>query len=203
MRKTEFSILVGLILSIILCSFSSFKSECENLNEKVLRLHVIAHDDSEDEQSLKLKVRDAVLEYGEGIFTDIHNKNDAKKISLENIENIKAVCEKTLRENESSHEVRVEVSEMFFNTRQYDSFTLPCGVYDALKITIGEGQGKNWWCVMFPPMCLSACIDREELSATLGENGEAFIEKSPKYTVRFKILEWAEKLFTKAEKYEE
>ena len=202
MRKTEFSILVSLILSVILCSFSAFASECENLNENVLRLHVIANDDSESEQNLKLKVRDAILQYGADIFGKASDKESAVKLSLENLENIKAVCEEVLRENGSSHSVDVEITRMFFNTRRYENFTLPCGEYDALRVTIGEGKGKNWWCVMFPPMCISACVDREELTAVLGENGETFIEKSPKYTVRFKLLEWAKSLFTKAEKYE-
>lgn len=202
MKKTEFAVLISLILTVVLSSITGFAAECKNINQKVLRLHIIAENDSAYSQEAKLKVRDAILENSKEIFGGCNDKLSVIKQIEQNKEKIQALCEQTLLENGCESEVEVTLTKMFFNTKSYETFIMPSGVYDALRITIGEGQGKNWWCVMFPPMCLSACVDKEDLSATLGEDGEGFIEKSPKYTARFKLLEYFQKLFTKAEKYE-
>ena len=202
MKKTEFAVLISLILTIVLSSVTGFATECKNITQKVLRLHIIAENDSAYSQELKLKVRDALLENSKEIFGGCNDKLSVMAQIEHNKEKIQTLCEQTLLQNGCESEVEVTLTKMFFSNKNYETFIMPSGVYDALRITIGEGQGKNWWCVMFPPMCLSACVDKEDLSATLGENGEGFIEKSPKYTVRFKLLEYVQKLFTKAEKYE-
>ncbi len=199
LKKTEFAVLIGLVVTIIFSSLTAFAKDCENMSESILRLHVIAHDDSGREQNLKLLVRDEILKTGGEIFKTARDKTSAKELVFKNREKLEQAGEKILRENGSNHDVKIELCEMFFSTKTYENFAMPAGVYDAVRVTIGKGEGKNWWCVMFPPMCLSACTD---LDAALGEDGEAFLEKSPKYVAKFKVLEWIEKLFTKAEKYE-
>lgn len=202
MKKTEFAVLISLVITVIFSSFVGIEKQCENLHENVVRLHIIAENDTEKAQEIKLKVRDKLLENSKELFSGATNKQTALLKINENLGKIKEICKQTLLENNCDSQVTVGVEKMFFNLKNYETFVMPSGIYDALKITIGDGGGKNWWCVMFPPMCLSACIDRETLTQTLGEDGGEFIEKTPKYVARFKILEYIEKLFTKAPKYE-
>ncbi len=196
MKKLEFSILVSLILSITICFMVSLIGECNTLSDNVLRLHIIANSDSQPDQNLKLLVRDEVLNLN--LFENAKTKSEAMDLAKENISLIKSTAEKTLLENGVSSNVQVQLVEMFFPFKRYDEFSLPAGVYNAVRITLGDGDGKNWWCVMFPQICVGACVDK---SAILSEN--ELLEKSVQYEARFKILEIAQKLLNrKAERYE-
>jgi hypothetical protein len=115
----------------------------------------------------------------------------------ENLDFIKSEVEKTLLENGCDKSVTAESVSMLFPIKRYENFTMPAGVYDALRITIGNGEGKNWWCVMFPPLCYGACINDKDVEAVIGDNGVGLMEKSVKYEVRFKIVEWFKKMFDK------
>lgn len=195
MQKFSFSLLIALVVSIGVSFIDGVNYECERLSENVIRLHVIANSDSILDQDLKLKVRDRVLEFD--FLNNLTNKQSAKQVLEENLDFIKSEVEKTLLENGCAKSVTAESVSMLFPIKRYENFTMPAGVYDALRITIGNGEGKNWWCVMFPPLCYGACIGDKDVEAVIGNDGVGLMEKSVKYEVRFKIVEWFKKMFDK------
>ena len=163
----------------------------EDISNNVLRLHIVANSDSRQDQMLKLKVRDKVLDYSKALYDNCNTANDAVKVSKDNIKNINEIAQKTLAFNSSDYEVKTYVTKEYFTTRYYDDFTLPAGKYNTIKIEIGEAKGKNWWCVMYPTVCLSGCTD--DFNDTLTPD-ELKMIKSNKYRVRFKAVEIYEKI---------
>ena len=163
------------------------------LYENVLRLHVLANSDSEEDQALKLKVRDAVLEYTEEIFKNCTGKDEAQRLLEENLDSIKAVAEETVVAEGYSMPVSVALGEEEYPTKNYESCCFPSGEYTSLRIMLGSAEGQNWWCVLFPPLCLSAASDGAEAFAQAGLTNDQYNiitqTDTPKYKVRFKILE--------------
>lgn len=187
--RIEASILVTLILTSIF-SVVSFSQECDGIREKMLRMHVIANSDSDDDQALKLKVRDEVLSYGKELFDGSVTADQAKEKISPHIKEIEEVALNVIRREGYDYTVKVTVENEYFDTRIYDgSVTLPAGIYTAVKVIIGEGKGKNWWCVMFPPMCLPAATAECELSDVLNSKETDIVTNNKKYKVRFKLVE--------------
>lgn len=159
----------------------------EALREDLLRLHVVGASDSQEDQAVKLQVRDAVLASLEEGLADLTDIEQAKAYVREMLPKIEAVANQTLAAAGFSQTATVSLTEEEFPVREYDSFTLPSGVYNALRVVIGEGEGKNWWCVVFPQLCLSATSEKfvemsnfsDELNGTL--TGE--------YELRFWLLD--------------
>lgn len=191
-RIFEISAFAALVMSIVMCL--AFESDCRNIRGNVLRLHVIADSNSAEAQSVKLTVRDALLEEGRELFEGNGNIEEAEIRLSENLEGMKAVAERTLREKGYTYSAEVEITECYFPTRQYGDVTLPAGYYNALRVVLGSGEGENWWCVMFPPMCLPAAgEDEARLSDVLDERSLDIVSDSGKYEVRFWIVEkWYE-----------
>ena len=172
LKRIEAALLCAVLVAS-LCSVTSFASSCAQIRESVLRLHVLANSDSDADQALKLQVRDAVLEEGAHIFAA---RSEVMKRGY-------------------TYEVHITVSEEYFDTRTYeDEVTLPAGRYRAVRVIIGSGEGHNWWCVMFPPMCLPAAQGGVDLDGVLDGKEEKIVRSSPKYEPRFKIVEWIERL---------
>lgn len=193
MKKIIFAVVAGLFVTSIL-SVSGFINTSSNIRDDVLRLHVLANSDTVEDQNLKLKVRDAVLEEGKDIFDgEINVENAEEKISIEKSRLIDA-AENVVRQNGFDYDVDVFVTDEFFDTRSYGNITLPAGNYTAVKVTIGESAGHNWWCVMFPPMCLPAAEDKTEIDMYLNEDEIKVVKCNPEYDVRFKIVEWYEQI---------
>lgn len=189
MNIIEKSLILAFILTTII-GMASFERNCESVSEKVLRLHIMANSDYEYDQSLKLKVRDRVLNYSSEIFKNAHNKKDAKAAVAENIEEIKCVALSEIHNQGYNYPVNVELTNMYFTTRIYDTVTMPAGNYDAIRISIGEGKGHNWWCVMFPQLCLGSSKKDKVVDDVL-DSGEADIVKSgDEYEIKFKIVEY-------------
>ena len=141
----------------------------QTLNEELLRLHVVAASDSQKDQSVKLQVRDAVIEYLSEDLAKIGDIDRAKAYIQENLPQIQQVANETLKALGCRETAVVTLRKEMFDTRVYDTFTLPAGVYEALRITIGEGQGRNWWCVVFPTLCVPATSDGfEDVAAGAG-----------------------------------
>ena len=182
----EASICVAMIISVVF-SITGFQKECDKLRSDVLRLHILANSDSEEDQALKLKIRDAVLESTGELFADVSGKTEAIAAAEYSSDDIKSIAETVIAEEGFEYPVQVELTKMWFETRTYDGFTLPAGDYDAVRIIIGAGEGKNWWCVMYPALCVSGA---EESIEKYGKNSK-FITGSG-YEIRFKILEWIE-----------
>lgn len=184
-KRFELSIILALIFSVLL-SFTSFSAYCNEIENGVLRLHILANSDSAKDQELKLAVRDSILENSENIFESASNKEDALKNAKENLPKIINTARKTIKENGYNYSVSGEVEKCYFNTRVYDNFTLPAGYYDAVRIKIGSAKGKNWWCVLFPEVCISASAN---LKDTLSDGSVEKIENPQNYKVKFKVVE--------------
>ncbi len=192
-RMFNISLAIALIFSVLL-SMTSFDASCEELRSNVLRLHILANSDSAEDQRLKLSVRDALLNESEGLFTGADTLSEAVVLADGNKDVIKRIAENTLRENGCDYPVSVSVGEAFFDTRVYDDFSLPAGVYDALKIEIGRAEGKNWWCVIFPSICVGAAGD---LSDTASDSAVNIAKNSDKFVIKFKVVEVYEKIKNK------
>ena len=179
---------------IIFSSLSPVITLSEDISNKVFRLHIIANSDSKEDQNLKLEVRDQVLKYSKEIYSDCTSVNDAVEVTNANLNKIKDIAQKTIAFNGYDYDTKVYTAKEFFNVRKYDDFILPAGNYYSLKIIIGEGKGRNWWCVMFPSVCLSGCTD--DFDETLSEEEKKMIEDK-KYVVRFKAAEIYERVKNK------
>lgn len=187
-KKIKIFIPIFIVVLIITTYITPFIKTSDKISNDVFRLHILANSDTDEDQNLKLKVRDEVLKSSQNLFLECNSLDEIIKISSDNIEFFKNVAEKCIRENGYNYSVNVYVDKEYFNTRKYDKITLPSGIYNALKIEIGEAQGHNWWCVMFPAICLSAVSD-EEIYEILDEDEIDLISSNEKYEIRFKIVE--------------
>lgn len=185
-----------LVFAFLFSYITPFIETSENISEEVFRLHILANSDSDADQQLKLKVRDEILKKGENVFASSDSIEETIKLCKDNIGVFQETAEQCLKENGSNYSVKVYVDKEYFNTRKYDEITLPSGIYNALKIVIGQGKGHNWWCVMFPAICLSSVTD-DELNKYLTEDEQKLVNSDSKYEVRFKIVEIYEKLKSK------
>ncbi len=137
----------------------------QRLNEELIRLHVVANSDSEADQSLKLRVRDAVTESLQDDLSKLGDVEEAKAYLRESLPKIQAVANEALAAAGCDDRAVVTLCKEVFDTRHYDTFSLPAGIYESLRIVIGNGQGHNWWCVVFPSLCLPAASDGFEAEA--------------------------------------
>lgn len=189
MKTIEKCFLLGLIMTILL-NLTVFSSKCEDINNKILRLHILANSDTKEDQELKLKVRDVVLNEAADIFKHAKNKTDAIDISKAHLEQIKKIAASEVKRNGYDYKVDVQMVNMYFNTRTYDNVTIPAGNYDALRILIGKSSGHNWWCVMFPAICIPVAEEKQELSDVLTPAEIELTQNKDQYDVQFKFVEY-------------
>lgn len=187
---------IFLLLLIISAYITPFIETSERISDDVFRLHILANSDNENDQALKLKVRDAVLEQGQNVFTQCSSLDEIIYSCENNIDLFKNTAEACIRQNGYDYAVNAYVDKEYFNTREYEEITLPSGIYNALKIEIGEAKGRNWWCVMFPAICLPA-VSESEMTEVLDEEEMELIHSGSKFEVRFKIVEIYEKIKSK------
>ena len=156
----------------------------QQLHEELIRLHVVANSDTEADQAVKLQVRDAVIKSLEEELKNVADVEQAKAYIRENLPKIQQIANQTLEAAGFDTQAVVSLCQEAFDTREYDTFSLPAGVYESLRIVIGEGQGHNWWCVVFPSLCLpvaqTAGFPDSLNSALTGEEG---------YELRFYLLD--------------
>lgn len=168
-----------------------------SIYDNVLRLHVIANSDSEEDQALKLKVRDAILKKSSELLVDCKSREEARGIIESSLAVLEEEAQSTVHSLGYSYEVCAELGNEEYPTKNYESCCFPSGEYLSLRIRIGESAGQNWWCVLFPPMCLSAASDGADAFAEVGLSDEQYNiitqTEKPKYKVRFKLLEAFEK----------
>lgn len=162
-KKIDIALLIGLILTIIISSISSFAKDVDGISDRVLRLHILANSDSDEDQTLKLKVRDEILAETGELFLEAHTRSEVEQIALDNIDNIESIASKVISQNGYNYSVKCQLVNMEFDERKYQNITLPAGKYDALRVTIGEAKGHNWWCVMYPQFCIAPAIDKTSL----------------------------------------
>ena len=195
-RRLDAALGAGLLLAMLITPLAGFGQRCAQVRQEVLRLHILANSDSEADQALKLRVRDAVLEETGGLFAAAGTLEEAQAAALENLPAIEAAARRALAEAGSDAPVKAELTRMYFNTREYgEDTTLPAGEYQALRLSIGEARGRNWWCVMFPPLCVPAAetaVEGQESKAA-AEDIEA-LNQEPHYRLSFAVVEWLEEL---------
>ena len=193
-----FVILILLSLFILISAISYVDAVSNNIADSVFRLHVIANSNSKEDQELKLKVRDELLSYMNIISKDSTSKQEAMQIANEHKEEFTQIAEKVIKENGYNYTVNVQIGKADFPTKYYGDITLPAGTYDALKVQIGEANGQNWWCVMFPPLCfvdVSTGIvpdnSKQELKQSLDNEEYDLISKTDdnEISFKFKIVE--------------
>ena len=197
MRKM-FNIMIPALTIAVMMAAVPFFSSCEELYDDVLRVHILANSDSAADQSLKLAVRDRIVSDCAEYYRDCEGKQEAKEITESHLTDIERVASEEISSRGFDYPVRAEVGEAYYNTRYYDDFTMPAGWYDSLRVEIGEARGTNWWCVIYPALCVGAACDssmRESLS-----DGEYRVVTSDRFDVRFKLVDYFEgfmKLFKK------
>lgn len=188
---------ISWILLVLFCAACLLSAETaftqRRLAEKTVRLHVVANSDGEADQAQKLCVRDAVLKAVSELTAGCTNAEEAKREIALHLNEIRAAAE-----TETAYPVEVSLGTEAFETRYYDTFTLPAGDYPALRVNIGEARGHNWWCVVFPSLCTAATTDALERTAEVGgfdsEETELITGGEEKYELRFKSFEWLKSL---------
>lgn len=184
----ELALFTGLLFAVF-TSFARFNAACDDLRQNVLRLHIIANSNSEADQAVKLLVRDRILSETTDIFSGAAGLADAEKKASERIGDIAEYAAETLRENGFGYGATAEIGNSYFETREYDTFTLPAGNYRSLIIRLGKAEGKNWWCVVFPAVCIPAAAQGAELSDSTSKASAEIAEHPQKYIMRFKAVE--------------
>ena len=184
-----------LVLCVAICNILPIHGE-EKIYESVVRLHVLANSDSDEDQELKLKVRDAILAYVSPRVIDSKSREDAIKILQGELVSIEDIAKSVVLEQGYEYTVQVTLTLEDYPTRNYESLSFPSGEYVSLRVLIGEAEGQNWWCVLFPPLCLSAASDKvsnEEAFIAVGLNSDQYKiiteSEDATYYLRFKILE--------------
>lgn len=191
--KIRISIAIGIVTAVIF-SICSFAKTSEEIRSDVLRLHVIANSDSSVDQNLKLRLRDYILEEGEDIFDGSVNVENAVKKIEPKLAELENSAETFVKNAGFDYDVEITLSNEYFTTRTYESVTLPAGKYLALRVVIGSGEGHNWWCVMFPPMCIPAADKKDEIENVFTDKEIKLVESKPKYEPRFKVVEIYEQI---------
>lgn len=195
--KNHVLIVLILLVYAFICAVSYVDAVSNDISNSVFRLHVIANSDSEEDQNLKLLVRDSVLDYMNSIAKDAKSKEDVINLVNEHKDDFYNVARNTITKNGYDYDVNINIGNFEFPTKNYGDISLPAGYYDALRIEIGNHEGKNWWCVMFPPLCfvdISSGIVEDDSKELMKDNltEEEFnivSEDNTEYKVKFKLIE--------------
>lgn len=195
-QKLKSCILLALLLFLyVFISAQSYVTAVStDLSDAVFRLHVIANSNTDEDQALKLKVRDSLLEYMNEICSNCSTKDEAIFIATQHKDEFQKIAEQTITDNGYNYSVKINIDNFYFPTKNYGDISLPAGIYDALRVEIGESIGQNWWCVMFPSLCfvdISSGVVDDEAKENLEQNleGESYtiISDTKKFDVKFKF----------------
>lgn len=186
-----------LLLAVLLSWGTALERQQQRIAGELIRLHVVANSDSEADQAVKLQVRDAILLETETLLSDVDDRDQAYDVLSQSLDRLKLAADNALREQGRDETAHVTLGRALFGARHYDTFTLPGGYYDALRVTIGEGQGRNWWCVVYPQLCTGAVSEDLRTAAVMGgmrAEDALVISEEPEYQYRLKALELFENL---------
>lgn len=192
LKTWELALMLGVLMAVVAGGWLG--QEQRELADSVIRFHVIANSDSEADQALKLAVRDRVLEEAQDLYPEDATLEEAQA-ALEGHLNALAAAGRTVVEDEGyDYPVTAQLTDCWFPTKEYEGFALPAGNYTALRVTIGEGKGQNWWCVAFPPLCLGAASETVDQALEAGhftpEQGALVTGADEGYVLKFKAMEW-------------
>ena len=194
--KVKMVIILSFLLFIYtsICAISYAQNISNDIADSVFRLHVIANSDSKEDQDLKYIVRDNLLSYMNKICSNCKTKQEAIDIVTENKDKFEEIAKSTIKEQGFSYDVRINIGNFEFPTKNYGDISLPAGLYDALRVEIGEAKGQNWWCVMFPPLCFvdvtSGVVpeeSKEVMEENLSEEEFALVSDSSNDELQFKF----------------
>lgn len=192
--KSWIILIILICIYTFFCAYSYVQAVSSDLKTSVFRLHVIANSDSDEDQELKYIVRDNLLDYMNEICADCSTKEEAIKIAKNNLNSFKKIAKETVKNEGYSYDVNVEIGEFEFPTKSYGDISLPAGIYDALEVKIGNANGHNWWCVMFPPLCFvdisSGTVpesSKEVLKDELSEEEFALVSNNSNSDINFKF----------------
>ena len=197
----ELALLIGVTVFLLTGAWAA--NTQGELADRVVRLHVIANSDAEEDQALKLQVRDAVLARTEAILRASADREEAESWLAAALPELERLAEETVAASGFDYGVTAELAEASFPTKDYDGFSLPAGRYLALRLVIGQGTGQNWWCVVFPPLCTAAASEVPEtaLAAGLTEDQVSLMTgEDDGYVLKFKVVEWWEELWQRLER---
>ena len=182
MKKAELSTLAGLCLAIIFTLCADTSAQAEKIRNETLRLHIIADDDSSQAQNIKLAVKDSISSLCAEICCPAENIQQATDLTRHNLDRIKQAADHTLSEQGADYTAACSIEQFYFDTTEYENFTLPAGNYTALTIRLGKAAGTNWWCVAYPALCVSARAEyRDDASNT-------FVE-TDSFRLKFRVVE--------------
>ena len=190
LKRWEVALMIGLMVAVLAGAWLG--EEQTALADKVIRLHVIANSDSGADQTLKLAVRDRVLEAAEGLYPPDADLEQARAVLEENLEALAAAGQAEVEARGYGYPVTARLERCWFPTKEYGDFALPAGTYEALRVVIGDGAGENWWCVAFPPLCLGAAGETVDQAAQAGRftDGQVkLIRQEEGYVLKFKSME--------------
>ncbi len=183
-QKSFRNTIVALLITTMLIAILPTERDSA-IYEDTIRLHILANSNSDNDQSVKLKIRDKILEKYSHLLKSDKSIVEAKSDIAGYLESIERDCQNWLSEMDISYGVKATLEDEWYDTRDYEDFSLPCGYYTSLKIELGCAEGKNWWCVMYPPMCLDIATDNAK---EYTDSEKALISKNG-YNIKFKILE--------------
>lgn len=196
LQMIAYSLILGLCIAVII-GFTSMKEQMD-ISSKIVRLHVVPNSDSIVDQQLKETVRQNVTENVNELLREISDIGEAERVLSDNIENIEQSARDLVLREGYTYSVCAELKDEVFSTREYDTFTLPAGKYRSLKVTIGDGRGENWWCVVFPPLCFTGEVEFYDVAEAAGltEGEIKLISNDSKEGVifKFQILEIIKRL---------
>lgn len=187
-----YALAFSLFFSVFL-SLARFSVACDGIRNNVLRLHIIANSDSDADQELKLKIRDEILNDSDELFQKSNNLSEAISFAKQNTERYEKIANDVIKKSGFNYSAKVTVGDSHFGTREYDDFTLPAGTYKSLIITLGEAKGHNWWCVIYPEVCVPTAV-KGDLSDSVDGYGCKVAKQSQKYIMRFKAVEIYEEI---------
>ena len=192
MRKIVISLLFGLMFSMLIMAYADETQK--SIADSLVRLHIVANSDSQIDQSVKLLVRDAVIDELSPIISNASNPSHAQQIINDNLSLVEKAAQSVLKKNNLSYGATALCTISHFPTKQYENIILPAGNYNALKIILGNGDGQNWWCVMYPPLCFEGSIDgnmnsdaKTLLKSNLDSDEYALICQNSSIPVKFKF----------------
>lgn len=197
LRTLELAMTIAVACTLLWGALSLGRQEA--LADRMVRLHVLANSDSEEDQALKLQVRDSIIGYAEDILRSSHDREDAANRLEQALPELEHLAADTIAQNGYDYSVTAELTDTAFPTREYEDFTLPAGDYLALRVVIGAGEGHNWWCVVFPPLCAQSTEDLSQtaMAAGLSDDDVGLItEEDQGYVLKFKSIELWERLKT-------
>ena len=185
------------VLALVLASGGAALRTQERLADRMVRLHVLANSDTPEDQALKLRVRDAVLERADSLLEEAQDRQEAEELLRRSLPELEELARGVIRAEGYSYSAAAELRQTEFPTKAYQGFSLPAGRYLALRVVIGRGGGQNWWCVVFPSLCTTAAEGPSEtvLEETFSlEELRLITEEEPAYELRFRVVELWEAL---------